>query len=693
LVILAVIFAFAWPPNVQAQRSDTPKVEANAAADPEKLLGKAEDGDLEAQYELAEVYRIGFPVDQDTTKAIELYNHSAEQGYAASQFRLGELYEEGEILERDLGKALGWYRKAAEQGHASAQYALAHFYHLGNGVEQDMAAAMVWYRKAALQGDQWSQLTLGDQYRIGLAVPRDLVQSTKWYRRAAEQGNTFAQYELGNAYRYGNGVNRDVSQAIAWFRLSAEAGNSPAKLALTELENGGAAADIVNAQAPEPDVSQNTGSDVLMGAWEAALASSKSVMKASETDHANLLQAESDEAPKAAPSAPESAAGPGTELAYAAEPAYSEEGEVSLLLAHAQDQVANLALTTPEGDNAYETYQLIRSLQPNNQAALDGIKQIGVKYGELAKLAAKKGSLRKANHYAAKAAILAPEHPSVLSITLPMEVAQPTTEETTLTSESLDDIKTPQRVPAERQEVAAKVQVATATPASLTPEDLIENANNLVFRPYDYLSRQVAVAGPVVHLFWDYRLVAETGQNSIVIDLDGLSQADRDKLDAAIDKVGFLGQVHAQIKGTIERQSLASFELVATELALTRIAIGKDEASDAGLGTDIGEVNPLVVPVYPGEPFVQTNAFNNGTRSGDRGGASASAANSNGEGSSGASDGESSSAGSGGSEGASGGGSSSAGSGGSGNGNGKGKGGKGGTGGKGGKGGKGGSKN
>ena len=36
-------------------------------------------------------------------------------------------------------------------------------------------------------------------------------------------------------------------------------------------------------------------------------------------------------------------------------PAYSVEKEVSLLLA----QVASLALTTPEDDNAYHTYQLI----------------------------------------------------------------------------------------------------------------------------------------------------------------------------------------------------------------------------------------------------------------------------------------------------------------------------------------------
>ena len=291
---------------------------------------------------------------------------------------------------------------------------------------------------------------------------------------------------------------------------------------------------------------------------------------------------EPEDAAQIASSAPRSdTAALDTESAYATEPSYSDEEEVSLLLAHAQDQVAKLALTTPEGDNAYETYQLIRSLQPNNQAALGGIKQIGVKYAELAKLAAKKGDLRKANHYAAKAAILAPEHPLVLSITIPMEADQPKTKETTPAREILANVRAPPSAPEELEEETAKVQVATATPASATPEDLIENVNDLVFKPYDYQGRQLAVAGPVVHVLWDYRLKAETGQNSIVIDVDGLNKADRAGLDAAIEKAGFLGQVHARIKGRIERQGLASFELAATELALTGFAKGKDEASGA----------------------------------------------------------------------------------------------------------------
>jgi len=103
-------------------------------------------------------------------------------------------------------------------------------------------------------------------------------------------------------------------------------------------------------------------------------------------------------------------------------PAYSVEKEVSLLLAHAKDQVASLALTTPEDDNAYQTYQLILSLQPKNEAAVAGIEKIGLIYVELAKLAVAKGDLQKANHYARKAMDLAPGHPSVQAMVVPSKL-------------------------------------------------------------------------------------------------------------------------------------------------------------------------------------------------------------------------------------------------------------------------------
>ncbi len=650
LPVLVTILALAWHPVVQAQQSDAPKVEGIAAADLEQLRTLSAEGDPNAQYQLAEVYRIGFPVERDTAKAIELYKRSAGQGYAASQFRLGDLYEEGEILERDLGKAIESYRNAAEQGHSGAQYALAHIYHLGSGVTQDMAAALVWYRKAALQGDEWSQLALGDQYRIGLAVPRDLAQSTKWYRRAAERGNIFAQFELGNAYRFGNGVERDVStQATS---LVPPVGRG--RQSLCEIRAHGTG-DRRRRRGHGERAGAGGFAGRRLGRAHGDLGSRTRVIQnrrgRERGGSREPAAVQSGGAPKAASSAPlsDTAAlgAPVAELAYAAEPSYSDEEEVSLLLAHAQGQVANLALTTPEGDNAYETYRLILSLQPNNESALAGIGQIGGEYASLAEQAAAKGNFLRARHYAAKAADLAPEHPLVQSMTIPMGADQPTSEETILTSETSEGIETPQRALVEPREATTKNEVAIAASAGVSPKNLVRDVDDLIFKPHNYRGREVVVTGSVIHLLWDYRLKAETGQNSLVIDVDRLSPANRAMLDAAIERAGFLGQVRARVKGRVKRQTPATFELAATELTLIGIAPTEDEALSPNLDPDFGEVAPPVVPVDPVEPLVRTNGSGNRTPSGDDDRASAAAINSYGGGLGGTSGGGNSSAGSG----------------------------------------------
>ncbi len=103
---------------------------------------------------------------------------------------------------------------------------------------------------------------------------------------------------------------------------------------------------------------------------------------------------------------------------------YSAAKEVALLLAHAEDQIADLALTTPRGDNAYETYQIVLSLQPDNRDALAGFERIALKYVELTDRAVAKGDLIMADRYVGKAKELAPGHPSVRALVVPTKSAR-----------------------------------------------------------------------------------------------------------------------------------------------------------------------------------------------------------------------------------------------------------------------------
>jgi TPR repeat protein len=668
-IVLVVVLATAGSPLAQAQHPDGWATKSNATADNEVNL--------------------------------EQLRAMAAQGDPNAQYRLGQLYEDSEVVEQDLAKAVNAYRDAAEQGHAGAQYALAHIYHLGNGVEQDMAAAMVWYRKAARQGNESAQLALGDQYRIGLVVPRDLAQSTKWYRLAADQGNAFAQYELGNAYRYGNGVGLDLEQATKWYRLSAEAGNPSAQLALVELETvdrmvaQSTAHEAVPPIEPSPQPPQATGWDLAEAgsdghpdSFETAMASiveEKAAAELTEPDASPPTASPPTAAPTPSPAAyPASGDGfatPDVDLAFAASPSFDDEQTVSQLLAHAHYQVATLALTTPAGDNAYETYQRVLSVQPDNEAALDGIEQIGVKYVELAGLAAAKGDVENSREYAAKASVLAPEHPLVQSMSVPTEADQPAIEETGVADDSRAEVKALQSAlehlaedrpedqvedqPADQGEAEPKVQIALATPATDSLKDVIENVDDIIFQPSAYQGREVAVAGSVIHFFWNYRLIADAGQNSIVIDVDGLSQADRAKLDAAFDEAGPFDPVRAHIRGTVERQGFANYELAATQLALAVADLGRTEGEDSAPQADLDGLGAVAVSVDTGSSFGQRSLNNRLSRPDSDGGAGAGRSNSSGGGSNGAADGDN--GGSGGDNGDSGGGTSGGGNSGGGN--------------------------
>src|SRR6266542_3997236 len=81
----------------------------------------AEAGDLDAQYNLGDCYRLGTGTAVDPQKAVEWYTKAAEGGHLEAQYNLGVCYERGRGTAVDPRKAVEWYTKAAEGGHFGAQ--------------------------------------------------------------------------------------------------------------------------------------------------------------------------------------------------------------------------------------------------------------------------------------------------------------------------------------------------------------------------------------------------------------------------------------------------------------------------------------------------------------------------------------------------------------------------------------------
>jgi uncharacterized protein len=124
----------------------------------------------------------------DYATALKLLRPLAEQGNANAQSNLAWMYDQGQGVPQDFKEAMEWYRSAAEQGFHEAQYNLGVMYSEGRGTPPDFKEALKWYRRAAMQGDAKAQYNLGFIYANGVGVPKDLSRGHMWWDLASKNG-------------------------------------------------------------------------------------------------------------------------------------------------------------------------------------------------------------------------------------------------------------------------------------------------------------------------------------------------------------------------------------------------------------------------------------------------------------------------------------------------------------------------
>ena len=124
----------------------------------------------------------------DFATALREWKPLAEQGHVDAQLNLGQMYRKGDGVLQDYKTAVKWYTLAAEQGYANAQHNLGLMYYNGLGVPQDDKTAVKWYTLAAEQGYAVAQYNLGFMYYKGQGVPQDPVYARMWGEIAAVNG-------------------------------------------------------------------------------------------------------------------------------------------------------------------------------------------------------------------------------------------------------------------------------------------------------------------------------------------------------------------------------------------------------------------------------------------------------------------------------------------------------------------------
>ena len=87
-------------------------------------------------------------------ETLENLEAKAQQGDLDAQYELGWRHAIGMGAELDDELALAWLKKAAEGGHALAQNNLGARYYSGDGVETDILTAYLWFYRAAAQNDR-----------------------------------------------------------------------------------------------------------------------------------------------------------------------------------------------------------------------------------------------------------------------------------------------------------------------------------------------------------------------------------------------------------------------------------------------------------------------------------------------------------------------------------------------------------
>jgi len=159
-----------------------------------KLIEKAEKGNASAQYDLGFYYYHGSDgFEKDLKKALEWFLKSAHQGNRNAQYKLAEMYKKGKGVEKNDKKAFDFYRQSAIQGDAAAQEALAIMYesyhgreigeaspHRGREVDPPSSEAFKWFKRAAYDGMSYSQYKVGRIYYLGWIVERDDIKAYCW---------------------------------------------------------------------------------------------------------------------------------------------------------------------------------------------------------------------------------------------------------------------------------------------------------------------------------------------------------------------------------------------------------------------------------------------------------------------------------------------------------------------------------
>jgi uncharacterized protein len=120
----------------------------------------------------------------DFAGAIGQWRDAAAKGDADAQFNMAQAYKLGRGVKQDLDIAADWYQRAAKQGHLQAADSLGHLHHYQNKV----AAALPLLETSSQRGEPRSQYLLATELFNGVHIGKDWVRAYALMTRASSSG-------------------------------------------------------------------------------------------------------------------------------------------------------------------------------------------------------------------------------------------------------------------------------------------------------------------------------------------------------------------------------------------------------------------------------------------------------------------------------------------------------------------------
>jgi TPR repeat protein len=240
----------------------------------------AEQGSMEAQFRLGDLYALGYGTLKSVPDAYQCYTKAAIQGYKKALIRIHNLYqddtrircrgqinsEEKEWVDRDfkwrnrirelneyrleqkesiLNNVISYYTEqfkhyqSSNQDDPTVQLNIAFLYQHGYGVKKCIRWAFEYYTKAAEQGNVEAQYNLGNLYQKHPKMKFNYRHAFKWYTASVQGGSIAAQKSLAYFYLKGLATDIDYHTALLWYTRAAESGDTESQVILGKLYRKG----------------------------------------------------------------------------------------------------------------------------------------------------------------------------------------------------------------------------------------------------------------------------------------------------------------------------------------------------------------------------------------------------------------------------------------------------------------------